>query len=266
VQHISLLLLDCTEFSIIVRTVRGLKWSMDKRNPGKDQLDRSFEGPYFVDNLSAHGPELSALLQDSKVCKYAAGEVIYLHGEEGTQFYYIQSGGVKIGITNRDGYEKILAICGSQTFIGEHIMDYQTYGATATALEDSELYAIDGRRFESLVIENPAIGLMMLKCVRRKVTVLAHQIADLRFLTAQGKIARALLEMSDRPGQKTLNGATVPEKITHETLANLTGLSRPTVTIILNELEKQNVLRKHRASLVIVEREKLERILASELL
>jgi CRP/FNR family cyclic AMP-dependent transcriptional regulator len=171
-----------------------------------------------------------------------------------------------VSITNREGYEKILAICESQTFVGEHIMEHQTYGSTATALEDSELYAIDAKRFESLVIENPAIGLMMLRCVKRKLTFLALQIADLCFLTAEGRVAHALLELADRAGQKTPDGIAIPEKVTHETLANLTGLSRPTVTIVLNDLEKHNMLRKRRAFLLIVDREGLERILTKQLL
>ena len=237
-----------------------------EKNPDKDQLDRLADGPYFVDNLSAHGPELAALLEGSTPRKYAAGEVVYSEGEEGRRFYFVLSGRVKISITNRAGYEKILAICGSQTFVGEHIMEHHTYGATATALEASELCAIESQRFESLAMEKPSVGLMILKCVKTKLTVLARQIADLRFLTAQGKVVHALLEMVDRAGRKTPDGVAVPQKITHETIANLTGLSRPTVTLILNELERQKVLRKRRGSLVIVDREGLERIFTGDVL
>jgi CRP-like cAMP-binding protein len=145
-------------------------------------------------------------------------------------------------------------------------MEHQTYGSTATALEESELYAIDARRFESLAFEHPAIALMMLRCVKRKLTFLALQVADLCFLTAEGRVAHALLELADRAGEETPDGIAIPEKMTHETLANLTALSRPTVTIVLNELEKQNILRKRRASLLIVDREALERILTKHLL
>jgi CRP/FNR family transcriptional regulator, cyclic AMP receptor protein len=239
---------------------------VDKNKTIKHRGDHAPEGPYFIDKLGAHSSALSALLERSTAVNYKRGKIIYLQGEEGTAFYYIKSGRVKVSITNREGYEKILAICESQTFIGEHIMEHETYGSTATALEDSELYAIDAKRFESLVIGNPAIGLMMLRCVKRKLTFLALQVADLCFLTAEGRVAHALLELADRAGQKTPDGIAIPEKVTHETLANLTGLSRPTVTIVLNDLEKHNILRKRRASLLIVDREGLERILTKHLL
>jgi CRP/FNR family transcriptional regulator, cyclic AMP receptor protein len=236
------------------------------RKPIRDLPHRPYDGPYFVNNLPGHGPELAALLQGSRLRKYATRDVIYLQGEEGTQFYYIQSGKVKISMTNREGYEKIVAICGRQTFIGEHVMRQQTYAATATALEESELYAVQKKRFESLALENPSVALMMLECVEKKLAVLFNQIADMRFLSAPAKVAHALLEVLNRPGQKTSDGATIPEKITHETLAHLTGLSRPTVTIILNDLEKMNIVRKRRGSLEIVARERLEHILDNDLL
>ena len=238
---------------------------MDKNNTIKHPKHHSPEGPYFVDKLEAHTAALSVLLERSTAVQCRRGHTIYLQGHEGTAFYYIKSGRVKISLTNREGYEKILAICGSQTFIGEHIMEHPTYGSTATALEDSELYAIDGRRFDALALENPSIALMMLRCVKRKLTFLALQVADLCFLTAEGRVAHALLELADRAGEKTPEGIAIPEKMTHETLANLTGLSRPTVTIVLNDLEKQNILRKRRTSLLIVGREELERILTKHL-
>jgi len=239
---------------------------VDKNKTTKHRGHHSLEGPYYVDNLGAHNSALSALLEHSTPINYRKGQIIYLQGEEGKVFYYVKNGRIKVSITNREGYEKILAICESQTFVGEHIMEHQTYGSTATALEDSELYAIDAKRFESLVIENPTIGLMMLRCVKRKLTFLALQVADLCFLTAEGRVAHALLELADRAGQETPDGIAIPEKMTHETLANLTGLSRPTVTIVLNDLEKHNLLRKRRTFLLIVDREGLERILTKHLL
>ncbi len=240
--------------------------SVEKNDTAKRHKAHTPEGPYFVDKLGAHSAALTTLLQHSTPIKYKKGQVIHLQGEEGTVFYYVKSGRVKVSITNREGYEKILAICESQTFVGEHIMEHETYGSTATALEESELHAIDARRFESLVMENPAIALMMLRCVKRKLTFLALQVADLCFLTAEGRVAHALLELADRTGEETPDGITIPKKMTHETLANLTALSRPTVTIVLNELEKQNILRKRRTSLLIVDREGLERILTKQLL
>lgn len=238
---------------------------MEKNDTTSRLKPHAPEGPYFVDKLGTHSAALTALLAHSTPTKFKRGQVIHLQGQEGTVFYYIKSGRVKVSITNREGYEKILAICESQTFVGEHIMEHQTYGSTATALEDSELHAIDARRFESLAFEHPAIALMMLRCVKRKLTFLALQVADLCFLTAEGRVAHALLELADRAGQETLDGIAIPDKMTHETLANLTALSRPTVTIVLNDLEKQNILRKRRTSLLIVDREGLERILTKHL-
>jgi CRP-like cAMP-binding protein len=232
----------------------------------KYQRERLSEGIYFVDNSSADSPALSMLLQGSMVKVFQRDQVIYLQGEEGRNFYYIQRGKVKIGITNREGYEKILAICGSQTFIAEHIMEHQAYSSTATALEESYLYAIEAGRFESLAAQNPAVALMMLRCVKRKLSFLAAQIADLCFLSAEGKVAHALLELENRTRQQASLRATTEEKITHETLANLTGLTRSTVTIILNDLENMNILQKRRGSLLVVDKEKLATIVADHLL
>jgi CRP/FNR family transcriptional regulator, cyclic AMP receptor protein len=239
---------------------------MDKMNSIDYRKERLSEGIYFVDNSAADSVALSVLLQGSITKAFQRDQIIYLQGEEGNNFYYIRRGKVKISITNSEGYEKILAICGSQTFIAEHIMEHQAYSSTATALEESHLCAIEAERFESLAVENPAIALMMLRCVKRKLSFLAAQIADLCFLTAEGKIAHALLEMERRTRQKTSKGSAKPEKITHETLANLTGLTRSTVTTILNDLENMDILQKRRGSLLVVDKERLATIVADHLL
>jgi CRP/FNR family transcriptional regulator, cyclic AMP receptor protein len=220
-------------------------------------------GPYFVDNISPNDTDLSLLFERSTLRRYPSGRVIFLEGDEARDFYYIKNGRVKISIVNLEGQEKILTIHESDTFIGEHIIDHPVYASTSTTLMESDLYCIELKVFQALAMQHPGLGLTMFRYAEKKMRFLALQISDLCFLSAHGRVAHALLDLARRAGRKTAEGVMIPEKMTHETLAKLTGLSRPTVTLILKDLENLNAIKKQRESILIIDGESLAEMLTT---
>lgn len=68
-----------------------------------------------------------------------------------------------------------------------------------------------------------------------------------------GRLARTLLMMSDRLGEKA-----VP--VTHDGLGKLLGVRRASVTLCLRELQNSGTVRVERGQITIVDREALERL------
>lgn len=91
--------------------------------------------------------------------RFAAGERIFVEGDEGTAMYVVRSGKVAI-ISSGAVLETVGA---NQTFGELTLIDGVPRGATAIAREDTEVAVIDEAAFNYLVERNPAFALDLLR-------------------------------------------------------------------------------------------------------
>lgn len=212
------------------------------------------DSPYVVWDPKGFEEELAHLLAVSTRKTYREGEIIYLQGQTSKEFFFISSGKIKVSILREDGSEKILSIQENNTFFGEYAaFDRQPHFATATALERSEIARIPIEGAEAVIRANPAVSLLIINRIARKFRSLGFQVEGLAFLDAQRRIARILVSLANEVGEEEAGGVTIRKGITHEDLANLTGLSRVRVTTILNNFERADIITKRRGELTIVD-------------
>lgn len=215
------------------------------------------DSPYVVGRPGKFEKELALLLSGLKVRKYHANEVVYTKGEVDRRFYFINSGKVQVTMSGPDGSEKIVAIHESNTFLGELGLDEYPNVATAVTLEESEIYLIKKSHFESCARIHPEVALMILESVIRKARNAAFQIGYLSLLNAKGRVAHMLLTLAHEIGAQTEEGIAIGKRITHETLAGLTGLARPTLTSALKELERAKMIKTRKRTLILVDKQGL---------
>jgi len=220
------------------------------------------DSPYVVDNVGSFSEELMLLLSTSATKNYNPGEIIYLQGEPSKYFYFLKDGKVKVSIFKEDGSEKILAIQENNTFFGESAaFDRYPYFATATAMLTSRVCCIKIEDAETLIQKHPRISFLIITSIIRKLRLLGLQVEDLTFLDAQKRVVHIILKLLDEVGFSTKDGIVIEKRLTHEDLASLTGLSRVTVTNVLNYLEKLNLISKGRQKIMIINKDKLSSLM-----
>ena len=160
------------------------------------------------------GVPLFAALDDAAVdelCGYLhpvelkAGSSLFRVGDAGDAMYIIESGRVRITVTDADGREVILASLGHGDFFGEMAMlDGHGRSADAAVTEDSRLRVLTREDFLNFVSSDSRIVLEMLSAITRRLRrtddLLRHRVSrnaneeDARQLTladaAADKIAR----------------------------------------------------------------------------
>lgn len=168
--------------------------------------------------------------------KIKKGEVI-LHEEDTNNFMYmILSGKLKIVQTTGEGKEIILAIHQSGQFFGEiSLIDGKTSPATVMAAEDSLIILVARKDFHDLLISHRKVlyNLLQIMCAR-----LRDSWDKLKILTLKDpaeRIRLLFLMLSLHNGKKTPEGTLLNTKLTHQNIADMTGLTRETVTRILNK-------------------------------
>ncbi|OPY70632.1 MAG: Global nitrogen regulator [Syntrophorhabdaceae bacterium PtaU1.Bin034] len=217
--------------------------------------------PYVVWDPKGFEEELSGLLAVSTTKTYQERKLVYLQGEKSDAFFFIRKGRVKISILKEDGSEKIIRIQEGNTFFGEYAaFDGHPHFASAIALEESRISRIPVSSVESVIKAHPRVAFLIINRIIRKFRSLAFQLEDLTFLDAQTRIARMLVSLAAEVGEQGTQGITIKKGITHEDLANLTGLSRVRVTTILNNFERADMIRKKRAVLTIIDPTKLRNL------
>ncbi|MGE0355722.1 MAG: Crp/Fnr family transcriptional regulator [Burkholderiales bacterium] len=102
---------------------------------------------------------LSLLRDDGDTRDFAAGENIFVEGDEGRVMYVVLEGTVRLSVTGRT-LEKVSK---GGVFGEMALIDASPRSATATALAGCTLAPVTAQRFKSLVAENPEFALDIMR-------------------------------------------------------------------------------------------------------
>jgi CRP/FNR family transcriptional regulator len=163
-----------------------------------------------------------------------------LHEEETSEFMYIIiSGKVKISRVGRNGKEAILSMHGSGEFFGElSLIDGRTSPASVLAVENSNVAIISKDHFYSLLYTQRKILENLLKILCSRLRDAWQKIEMLNFNDASQRLKMLLNMLSETYGEKTPKGTVLRVRLIHQDLADMTGLTRETVTRVLDRWKK----------------------------
>jgi CRP-like cAMP-binding protein len=122
-------------------------------------------------------------------------------------------------------------------------------------LSDCKVAALPAASFRSVVFDEPKTFEKGLQATFGRWEMLLKRYAQFMTLSAKGRLAMALLELSDRFGVNNSRGRLLPFLVSHAMLATMVGASRQHVTMQLVDFEReQTVMRENRRLVVIPER------------
>jgi CRP/FNR family transcriptional regulator, cyclic AMP receptor protein len=163
-----------------------------------------------------------------------------LHENETSEFMYIIiNGKVKISRFGRDGKEAILSMHRSGEFFGElSLIDGKTTPAAVLALENSTVAIISKEHFYSLLYTQQKILENLLRILCSRLRDAWQKIEMLNFNDASRRLKMLLNILSETYGYKTPEGTVLRVRLIHKDLADMTGLTRETVTRVLDRWKK----------------------------
>ncbi len=123
--------------------------------------------------------------------------------------------------------------------------------STGRVLEPARVALLDGR-FMRRAAPYPEIAACLLgRSVARSRHLLAH-LAIAHHPRVDERLLMALWCLADRWGRVTRDGIYLPLRLTHELLADLIAVQRPSVTLSLQQLERQGHLTREDGKLVLL--------------
>jgi CRP/FNR family transcriptional regulator, cyclic AMP receptor protein len=198
--------------------------------------------------------ELMRFAELTRERSYPRGSVILFENDPGDALFVVREGRVKVVLIGDDGREVILALLGVGDHFGElSLLDGQPRSAHVIAMDDSNLLILRREDFRRRVTEAPTVAWALLVELSRRLRRADEKIGSLVLLDVHGRIARLLLDAAAEGG-----GDVIQKRLTHQTIAQMIGASRETVSRAMRDFQEAGMIAVHRRQISIGDRTALE--------
>ncbi len=200
----------------------------------------------------------------SHLTVYPSGALLFVEGQSPRGIFILCSGRVKLSATSRDGKVLILKMAEPGAVLGlSAVVAGEPYELTAETSMPSQVNFVYRESLIQLMRANPEVGLHATEVLSREFQAAYRDIHDLILARSSvGKLARLLLSWVTEREQANDSELRVRAAATHEEMAQMIGASRETVTRLLGDLKKRELIRLEGSMLVIRNRSALEEMAA----
>lgn len=205
--------------------------------------------------------ELTRIVQKISIEEFKKNDVVLREEDTNEYMYIILFGKVKVIQTTEDGKEVILAVHKAEDFFGEvSLIDGKTSPATVQTLEDSLIAFISKKDFFSLLITQSKVLEKMLHIFCARLRESWERIYILNAKNAADRVKMLFLMLSHKNGNATADGIILNLKLTHQEIADMSGLTRETVTRILDKWQKEGEISILKNRLICMKSKFLQRV------
>jgi len=186
--------------------------------------------------------------------RFAKGALIVSEGDAGDALYVVRSGEVKVVVGGEDGREVILHVLGVGDHFGElALIDGRPRSAHVISTQASSLLVLRRTDFRRQVEQTPQVAWGLMMELSRRLRQADGTIGSLVLLDVPGRVAKVLLEHATAG-----DSATLVKPLTHQTIAQMIGASRETVSRAMAEFQENGFIAVQRRIITITDRTALE--------
>src|SRR5690606_453996 len=203
--------------------------------------------------------ELAELSHEKKIISYKKGENIIDEGAIPKGIYYIDKGTAKMFKLGFNGKEQILRFTKTGDIIGyRSILSKQPYGASATAMEDTEVCFIPEKFFIKVLEFHPKLAFDILRRISEDLGESAQTITFLAQKTVRERLAEVLLLLEKKLG--TDKEGFINISLTREEMANLIGTATESAIRLISEFKTDHLIEVEGRKIKILDHQKLVKL------
>jgi len=184
--------------------------------------------------------------------KLAAGEDLFRQGDRAESMHLIKFGSVKLWKLTEEGRVLTLDIRKAGDLLGESVLlEESEYPVGATCLEPTLTCGIDKRTFESLVVDYPMVGLVVIRNLSRRIQNLSEKVGALSEPNLDDRLYAVLVNVAREMGTRVPGGWRFAFPLTHEEIGFLVGAHRVSVTRTMGRLRDIGKIRTEGKALFV---------------
>jgi CRP/FNR family transcriptional regulator, cyclic AMP receptor protein len=193
--------------------------------------------------------------------RYVRGEVVLHQGDVGRFVVILLEGLVKVSTLSVYGDETLLSLRTRGDLLGE--MGFATdspRSARVVAATPVRATVITEAKFSHFLERHPEQAMRVAAVVARKLRRANECRAEFHSLMARARVAAILVETADTIGSPEHDGVSIGPELTQADLASLATVSLSTFEKLLQSLEQEGLVKRHRRALVIIRTDRLREI------
>ncbi len=196
-------------------------------------------------------------IQGNIVFKNFKKDETILYEENTSEFMYIiLDGETKVVQSVESGKEIIISMHQSGEFFGElSLIDGKTAPATVCATRDSMIAIISKHDFYSLLFNQNKVLENVLEILCSRLRESMQKIQILNFNNAAQRIKMLFLMLAETYGEQSNDGTILKIKLIHQDIASMTGLTRETVTRIIDKWRKSGEIQVLKNKFILLKSE-----------
>jgi CRP/FNR family transcriptional regulator len=200
--------------------------------------------------LTVSRDDLSFCPEDfTQVLEYEKGQTLFQEGSSAYGYYLICEGRIKLAKRSAVGKKALLGIWGPGDIIGPaNDGHYRLY---AEALEKTKVAYIDRQDFSQLLARHPTLASALVEKLTSELGRLQERLYSAIQPRANAKLAHLLLELASEFGKTTSHGVLIDLTLSRAELAEMAGLSRETVSLILRTFETQGWIKTQKRKIFV---------------
>lgn len=179
-------------------------------------------------------------MEGRKIKTYKEGDYVFRENEKGEEMYILQEGMVELRKKVGRGEKCLKVVDTPNDFFGEMaLVDDSPRSASAIAVTDTTLMAVNQPAFENMILTNGKFALKIIKILSARIRNSNVQISELVSEVPKERCVRGMVDYAVKHGEKIFNGG---YKINIEEMRdwvnNHVGLSKRDIDNCLSRLLK----------------------------
>lgn len=205
-------------------------------------------------DLSAR--DVEAINNQTTLIRYDRGHLFYMPDDPGETLFLLKKGRVQLYRISPDGRKFVVAILHAGSIFGQMaLVGQRMHNTFAEALDDCMICVWGRAEVEQLILQKPQVALRILNALSERLMRAEARLEDATFKRIPARVAGLLIELAnEQSDDNILRG------YTHQSLADMIGTYRETVTQTLNEFKQDEMVRIGRKTIEILDVTGLQRV------
>lgn len=183
-------------------------------------------------------PVLRALAARGTVRSYRKDVLIIQEGDFGDTLYILLAGRVKVFASGENDREVVIDTYGAGEYVGELALDGGPRSASVITLEPTVCAVVTRITLRDHIAQHPEFAFELLARVIRRARRATANVKNLALLDVYGRVRKLFDDLAvERDGVRS-----IPERLTHQEIAERVGASREMISRLLKDLERGGYL------------------------
>ncbi len=212
----------------------------------RDRLLRIWQKPDFTEFFEKFSKK--GLINIKK------GTVLFNEGQPLDNLYFIKSGFVKLYRLSDEGRESIIYLYGKGQILGLRALTSEDECAKhyAEAITDLKIMTISRKDYLEAVSLHPEYLIDLLHIFIDRLNYTESRLGGFVLTDTTARVAFFLSDCATRFGEEKNNKIELPLELTHQRIAEFVGSFRETVTLSIQKLEKEKILKIENKKMTIL--------------